>query len=753
MQLIFPILTVLFVLTSIVCPAQNKSRTDSLIKVLNRSGNISLKEKKPLLESIITELIDYDSANAEYYLQLWKKELYSQSAIYQVFYHKNRSTLYQNYSDSEKALREVNQGISIARRENLQIDLADLYNNRGNLKSEMEDDDGALEDFDQAISIYRSLAMKSEEALVLSNKANVYAFRGNFKTAVPYALEALKIREKTGDKTGVANTSFNLGIMFKSLDQLTDAQKYLNTAEEIYRELKDERSLATVYLVKGSIYRLQKNYERSKSSFLRALPIMEKYDFKPGLINAYENLGTIAARHEKNEEAALSYYLQAEKLTASLQRNQGKITSGINVAQSLLNLKRYDEFNTKIASIEKMARAYNYNQELLDILKLKMLYAFDRSQESGGREFLEEYEALADSIKSVEIQSDLNELKVKYETEKKEEKIKLLNSRNELQRQILAANELSLLNKELELEKKNLKIGNQELAIRNKDAMIANNELQIKNKEQEIRILELSDKNKSLTIKERNRQLLFGSGLVVLLAALGILYFNRRKIREKAKFQEVLIAEQDKAAKAVISAEENERSRMSQHLHDGLGQLLSAAKMNLQAAMEYLPEDDRMTKIYNNTLQLVDDSILEMRSVSHELVTNNVMRKGLANALKELIEKISNNRLKVNLEVNGLLENVSAEIQLIVYRILQESIQNVIKHAQASRIDILLNVDIEYLSGIVSDNGKGFDTSTTASRNGIGLENIATRIRFLKGSYKVSSAPGEGTKLQFEIPL
>ncbi|MBW7838977.1 MAG: tetratricopeptide repeat protein [Chitinophagaceae bacterium] len=744
----------LFFLTSgNFCLAQNKSRTDSLINLLNHNSSISVKEKQTLLEDIISELVEYDSVNAEKYLLIWKKEYYPHTTVAKTFYHKNRGILYLNFSNPHKALAEIDEGLAIAQRGKMELELADFYNNRANVKSETEDDKGALADYDEAIRIYQKIGRKKDAALSLSNKANLYGIKGNFKAAIPIALEALNIREALNDRGGIASTSFNLGIMFKNLEQYEDALRYLSSAEKIYLEQRNEKSLGTVYLVKGSVYRSQGKYDISKATFGKAIPIMEKYDFKAGLVNAYENMGTLAAIADSNEEEALSYYLKAEEIVSALHRNQGKISAGINVAQSYLNLKRYNEFNSKIESIEALARTYGYSSELKEILKLRMLYAMDRQQDAYGKEVLDEYEKLGDSINGVDIRNQINELQIKYETEKKEEQIKLLHSRNELQKQILAANQLALRNNELELDKKNLQLGNQDLKIKNQEALLANNELRIKNNEQEIEVLALSDKNKSLKIRERNRQLLFGAGGVVLLLALGLLYYNRQKIREKARFQEALLEEQDKAAKAVIGAEENERARMSQHLHDGLGQLLSAAKMNLQAAMDYLPDDPKLAKIYDNTLQLVDDSILEMRSVSHELVTNNVMRKGLVNALKELIEKISNNRLRVNLEVNGLLQHVNTDIQLVVYRVLQECIQNVIRHAEASRVDILLNVDKEYLSGVVRDNGKGFDTATTDGKKGIGLSNIEARIKFLKGRYKMVSTPGAGTSLDFEIPL
>ncbi len=745
---------------NILCYAQNKKYTDSLITVLEKNPQYPVKEKQALLEKIIFDLVEYDSLHAEQYLANWKKNYYPIDIPRKIFYHKNKGILYFNYYDFGKALKEISQGIELAKKGNAAISLADLYNNRANVYSDLENDQKALEDYDSAISIYRRKGLKADEALTLSNKANLYGAKGKFKEGIPFALESLKIREKLNDQRGMANTSFNLGIMFKNIGRYKEALEYLSFPEEYYRKEKNERSLATVQLIKGSVYRSKKMYSISKEYFQKALPVLESYQFKGGMINAYENLGTLAALDEKDENLALNYYLKAEKIANTLNNVQGWISTGINVAQSYLILKEFEKFNEKVNKIETLARKHQYSQELQEILKLKLNYSFEKSGELAGKDYLDEFEKIRDSVNHKDVQQQISNLKIKYETEKKEAQIQLLNSQNELQKEVLSKNHLELLNKALELDKQNLRIGNQELQIsnqnldiKNKEVAITNKNLQLKNQDQKIDLLGLGNKNKTLEIQKKNSQIMYGLGAFVFLLLLSILFYNRNKLRHRAKLQEAIIKEQDKSASAIISAEENERSRMSQSLHDGLGQLLSATKMNLQAALEHLPEHEKSSKIYSNALQLVDESITEMRSVSHQMVTNNVMRKGLANALKELIEKIESNKLRITLDTKGLLQEIKPEIQLVVYRILQESIQNVIKHADASQVDIILDAKQDLLHASISDNGKGFDSNTLKQHKGIGIDNIDTRVRFLKGTYKITSTPGNGTWIELDIPL
>ena len=268
---------------------------------------------------------------------------------------------------------------------------------------------------------------------------------------------------------------------------------------------------------------------------------------------------------------------------------------------------------------------------------------------------------------------------------------------------------------------------------------------QTEKKEAEIRLLGMNN------LRQRNF-LYISIGSLLMLAIIGWLSLNRKRLKEKSQLQQQMIRQQDAAAKAVINAEESERQRMSLTLHDGLGQLLSVVKMNLQAVGIQAEAYPKILPVVNKTLDLVDNSITEMRNVSHQIVPTSVIRSGLAVALRDLIEKVDANQLEVNLEMEGLAQEIDADIQLVLYRVYQESINNVLKHAKADKLDIVLKVDEKNISGSIADNGVGFDLKSNLAKGGIGLENIQARIRFLKGNLSVDSSPGNGTNIRFDIP-
>lgn len=244
-----------------------------------------------------------------------------------------------------------------------------------------------------------------------------------------------------------------------------------------------------------------------------------------------------------------------------------------------------------------------------------------------------------------------------------------------------------------------------------------------------------------------------------LISFVGILVtvfflYRAMKYKQQARNASLQLKHQEELTKSILDTEENEKSRISASLHDGLGQLLSVIKMNLQYMQsQVISFDEKVIPTYYKTLALVDESVKELRSVSHDLMPRAVYRKGLAVSLAEIVDKIDYNRLRVHLNVEGITPQLDSNIQLMVYRIIQECISNVIKHADATKLDISLIQENDFLHGTIDDNGIGFDSEKGTPASGLGFENIRSRILFLKGELDISSQPGKGTLIAFHIPV
>jgi two-component system, NarL family, sensor kinase len=253
----------------------------------------------------------------------------------------------------------------------------------------------------------------------------------------------------------------------------------------------------------------------------------------------------------------------------------------------------------------------------------------------------------------------------------------------------------------------------------------------------------------------RQNYLMIGAGaLLVLGGLLGYTQYRRYKFKKEAQLQSELREQQEASTKAVLEAEENERQRIAKDLHDGVGQMMSAAKMNLSAFESDLALTDHDKQLsLEKIIALVDESCKEVRHVSHNMMPNALLKHSLAAAVREFIEKIDKKALEVHLYTEGLNERLDSNVEIVLYRVIQECVNNVIKHAGATTLDISIIKDKDGISATIEDNGRGFDTSNRDHFDGIGLKNIITRVEYLKGTIDFDSKPGKGTVVGLHVPI
>ena len=256
-----------------------------------------------------------------------------------------------------------------------------------------------------------------------------------------------------------------------------------------------------------------------------------------------------------------------------------------------------------------------------------------------------------------------------------------------------------------------------------------------------------------LQLSKKNYLIAGAFGVLLLGALLGYSYYHRYRLKQQAKLQETIIHQQELATHAVIEAEERERKRIAGDLHDGVGQLMSAAKMNLSmvgSELQFVNLEQEAA--FNKAIDLVDEGCREVRTVSHNIMPNALLKSGLASAIREFISKIDQRVIKVNLYTEGLNERIDQKTESVLYRIIQECVNNVIKHSGAIQLDISLIRDNEGISVTIEDNGRGFDASDKENFAGIGIRNIHSRVEYLKGSVEWDAAPGKGTVVTIHIP-
>ena len=202
---------------------------------------------------------------------------------------------------------------------------------------------------------------------------------------------------------------------------------------------------------------------------------------------------------------------------------------------------------------------------------------------------------------------------------------------------------------------------------------------------------------------------------------------------------------------AEIITLESERKRMASDLHDELGPVLSAVKMQINS----VETSDEDAEVIDKASKHIDGLLERIREISNNLMPTVLIRKGFPTALKEFAENITRTG-KLNIEYNCSPDDLSVENkkEIHLFRIAQEVIHNAIKHSQASRMNILLHQKNGLLMLEIADNGKGFDPQKVAKLSGgHGLGNILSRVEILKGEMYVDSSIGKGVKYNIEIPV
>lgn len=277
---------------------------------------------------------------------------------------------------------------------------------------------------------------------------------------------------------------------------------------------------------------------------------------------------------------------------------------------------------------------------------------------------------------------------------------------------------------------------------------------------------EVSQKEKKIVVLKKNQLLnriyIIIAIFLLIVAILVLLYFRQRfqntrlmadneRKEHDDKIRTLLNTQETKALQSMVKGQENERKRLAQELHNHFGSLMATIKVNLNAI------DEKAIPNHTTLTTLVDQACADIRNLSHALNMGISDNFGLVPALKELTAHLQQaNGLDVEFSASMCQEQMSSETEIIIYRIVQELVSNVLKHAEATKLSILLTCfDEEKLINImVHDNGKGFDAEKKQKNNyGMGLNSLQEMINDLQGDIKFDSNPASGTTINIDLPL
>lgn len=604
-------------------------------------------------------------------------------------------------SDINKALDYAHKELALAQKTNRTADIAQAESDIGSIFNRKAIYDSALVHYNLALKLRQELKHEVKEAGIYTNIATVYMRQNKFKEALDINFKTLKIFEKAGDEVKQAIALGNIANLYYELEQNKPALGFMHKAIALARKSKHYITEANVLVNIGGIKFEEAvikdvlvnrpALDSALFCFIEAEKIFEKLKASYNLGVVYNNIGRIYTINKSYKEA-IEYYQKGLN-------NRLMLEDAFGIGLSNLNLGEVEylsgNYNKAVKHLDSASAVF---LRLKNYINLKQAYG----------KLAETYEAKKDLLQALKYY----QLYANY-------KDSVYNTDN--------AEKMAEMQTRYQTEKKDLEIARQKA------------DLEVRQEK----------------INSRNNIIVFTVLIALLILALAYFYFRKRQIQAKAEKDSELAAQKEIRSKAVIEAEEKERIRIAKDLHDGVGQLLSAAKMNLSSIQNKIKIDtDEDNVIFKNALELVDESVKEVRTVSHNMMPNTLLKMGLASAVKEFVTKIQNTpNLKVNLEIVGLSDRLEQEKESVLYRIIQELVSNIIKHAHATELTLQLIKHDTELTIMIEDNGVGFDTSKISTFEGIGLKNIMSRVEFINGTVHFDSEPGKGTRAILDIPV
>lgn len=568
---------------------------------------------------------------------------------------------------------------------------------------------------------------------VAKELSTIYSNLNEYQLEEKYSKQFMLLASKQNDPNLTFDAYMRMGYVYeqKYIQNPSDitwrnkAEQYYVLAITTFNKSKDAMlNKSNLSYAAINLANLYIGFDREKA--MKYAQIANKVSLETGEpIHIASSFGILAelATQDKNYDLAKSYFLKA-----SMEIGRGPVRDHnieLSILESLSDISEeqgnYKEALTYYKSYVEKYKSI-YDQEKLDITK-RLESQFEKERQE------QKY------------------IKLQLESDKKAQQIKLIN--------ILRAQREQVYN--------NLK-----LVEENQRERLKFSELESEKKEQQLRLakLETQQKNndinsykKLLTFKEKINTYYITFIFIFIVLIILLLYAYKQRVKSMKQRDELhnLALEKEKqnskisTLTALLEGQEQERGRLARDLHDGLGGLLSGTKLQLSSLNSQ--QSGNIEEGISKSINQIDGAVEELRRVAHNLMPDLLIKYGLEAAIQEFASRMSNSSLDIHPEFINYSNSMPEEKQLIMYRIIQELVNNAIKHADTSEIIIQISEEDSVLNLTVEDNGKGFDPTQLDKRKTAGFHNIESRVQFLKGTMNIRSELNIGTSIELQIPI
>jgi len=525
------------------------------------------------------------------------------------------------------------------------------------------------------------------------NAARIYQSKGWYPEALDLSLKALKAYERAMDTSQLVKTMSGIGYINDLTGNHREAIKWQRKAFNLLKG-KDIPELTGLIVGRiGISYDEMGMYDSANYYNEEAINLFRKAGDSFYLGQWISNVGNTLIKQEKYAEAE-DYLKKALDLSEA---SDEKTIILINLGKIYIETGRANKANEILNTAIEEAKKNDQRKFLSEAYyrKYELFKKLNRPQRA--LEYYLLHSKLQDSILNEKKTRIIADLKIKYQTEQKE--------------------------KELLAEK-------------------AEKERLAKEKA-------LSD----IKVYNRNKWIIGISTLSLIIIFSGLALNQRKRRKMQAERDAAIIEEREKGISAVFDAQEEERQRIAKDLHDGVGQQISAVKIHLQGLDKEMagkfPEQGKKLQFI---IIMISETGSDVRNISHKMMPRALSELGLVSALEDMLEKsFKYHNINYSFDHYGMEERLPRNMEIGLYRIAQELVNNIIKHAGAQKVDVQLMKTETHCILIVQDDGKGIDSDE--SQDGIGMMNISNRLRTLKGEMNMESDTGHGTTATIRIAL
>lgn len=592
--------------------------------------------------------------------------------------------------------------------------------------------DSSLYYFDNAEKLFHS---RGEDSIFLAKtwiyKGLIYTKKGKSDLALKKFYDSYRIARSANDETIMGSCLINIANLLESKGEYEVSLRFLNKAFCHFSKSNYDE-LGSIRMNIGNIYEIQERHQEAILSYERAHHFFLQSKNEFSMAKCLMNIGNIYLHLNKpnysllylNKASSISEANGYQEIKAQLFQNKGELF--------LLKKDLDSSLFYYLKSLETKKECNIQLGQSISLERIGDIYFMKNRSEKALHYYLLSY-SMNNNLKSpLELKEITNKLSNTYSTiGKVDSAIFYLEISNKYQDQLLENMKASLI---------------YEINYNKEKNKVAQLQLEIKNKEFEIK-------------KQRTVIWLFVAIIIIVIVGLftAIKWYKslRKNKASQKQIDDLLNNQHEVTINAMIDGQENERTRIAEEVHDKLGGILSTVKLYFKSM------DNEIDKLKVENIQqfemantLLDEACDEVRKIAHDLSTNLLAKMGLFAAVSDLKKKLEGSgQIHINLHTYGTDESLLALNEIAIYRMIQESIANVLKHAKAKEINIQLNVFDDIFNLIVEDDGIGFDVNQLIANSGMGLRGIEARVKRMEGTFSIDSGKGKGTTINIDIPL